>query len=63
MLEKKRNSLCYYAVQKCITMDESLVGHIPSTKNVADVKTKVMCWQKKRYLVSNSCMIFMISEL
>ena len=34
-------------------MGESLVGHIPSKENIADLPTKVLYGHKRRYLVSN----------
>ena len=34
-------------------MGESLVGHIPSNENVADLITKVLCEQKRKYMVNN----------
>ena len=46
------NSVCYYAVHESVAMGESL-GHIPSKENIADLLTKVLYGQKRRYLVSN----------
>ena len=53
VLRKKSNSVCYDAVLESVAMGESLVGHIPNKENVADLMTKVLYWQKRRYLVSN----------
>ena len=53
VLRKKSNSVCYHAVHESVVMGESLVGHIPSKKNVADLMTKVLYGHKRRYLVSN----------
>ena len=41
-LRKKSDSVCYHAVCESVTMGESLVGHIPSKENVADLLTKVL---------------------
>ena len=53
VLRKKSNSVCYHAVCHSVAMGESLVGHIPSKENVADLMSKVFCRHKWRYLVSN----------
>ena len=49
----KENSVCYHAVHESVAMDEFLVGQIPSKQNVADLMTKVLYGQKRKYLVSN----------
>ena len=46
VLRKKSNSVCYHAVCELFAMGESLVGHIPSKENVADLMTKVLYGQK-----------------
>ena len=53
VLRKKNNSVCYHEVCESVAMGESLVGHIPSKENIADLLTKVLYGQKRRYLVSN----------
>ena len=53
VLRKKSNSVCYHAVCESVAMGESLVGHIPSKENTADLMTKVFYGQKIRYVVSN----------
>ena len=54
VLRKKRsNSVCYHAVHKSVAMYESIIGHIPSKENVADLIKKVLNGHKRRYLVSN----------
>ena len=53
VLRKKSNSVCYHAVHESVTMGESLVGHIPSKENIADLLTKVLHGHKRRYLVRN----------
>ena len=54
VLRKKSNSFCYHAVHESVGMGESLVVHIPGKENVADLMTKVLYGQKRRYLLSNS---------
>ena len=51
MLRKKSNSVCYHTVYESVVMEESLVGQIPSKGNVADLMTKVLDGQKRKYLV------------
>ena len=41
VLKKKCNSFCHHAVHESVAMGESLVGHVPSKENVADLTTKV----------------------
>ena len=53
VLRKKSNSVCYHAVCESVGMGESLVRHIPSKENVADLMTKVLYGQKRKHLVSN----------
>ena len=53
VLRKKSNSICYHAVCESVAMGESLVGYIPSKENIADLLTKVLYGEKRRYLVSN----------
>ena len=55
VLRKKSNSVCYHAVHESVAMGESLVRHLPSKENIADLMTKVLYGQKRRYLVSNIC--------
>ena len=47
-LKKKSNSLCYHAVRESVAMGESLVTHIPTVENPADLCTKVMPGGQKR---------------
>jgi hypothetical protein len=51
-LKKKSNSICYHAVREAVAMDETLVAHIPTKKNLADLFTKVLCGQTRRFLVN-----------
>ena len=53
VLKKKINSVCYHEVCESVEMGESLVGHLPSKDNIADIMTKVLYGQKRKYLVSN----------
>ena len=53
VLRKKSNSFFYHAVHESGAMGESLVGHIPSKENAADLLTKVLYGVKRRYLISN----------
>ena len=53
VLSKRSNSICYHTVCESVAMGESLVGHIPSKENIADLLTKVLYGEKRRYLVSN----------
>ena len=53
VLRQRSNSVCYHAVCDPVAMVESLVGHIHSKKNGADLMTKVLYGQKRKYLVSN----------
>ena len=40
-------------MHELIAMDKSLVGHIPSSDNAADLVTKVLYGQKQKYMASN----------
>ena len=51
-LKKKSNSICFHTVRESVAMGESLVTHIKSNDNVADVLTKSIVGQKRRKLVS-----------
>ena len=50
-LKKKSNSICYHAVREAVAMGEALVAHIPTKKNLADLFTKVLYGQSRRFLV------------
>jgi hypothetical protein len=39
---KKSNSICYHAVRESAAMGESLIGHVPSVDNPADICKKVV---------------------
>jgi len=51
-LKKKSHSLCYHEARESVAMGESLTGHIPTDRNVADLLTKVLHGQKRRHFVS-----------
>jgi hypothetical protein len=48
VLKKKSNSICYHAVRESATMGESIIGHVPSVDNPADIHTKVVSGGQKR---------------
>jgi hypothetical protein len=50
-LRKKSNSICYHAVREAMAMGEALVVHILTKKNLADLFTKVLYGQTRRFLV------------
>eukprot|EP00804_Cyclotella_cryptica_P013947 CCRYP_002465-RA/>CCRYP_002465-RA protein AED:0.03 eAED:0.04 QI:0/0/0/0.83/0.6/0.5/6/0/916 len=50
-LKKKSNSICYHAVREAVAMGEALFAHIPTKKNLADLFTKVLYGQIRRFLV------------
>jgi hypothetical protein len=45
---KKSNSICYHAVHEPTAMGESIIGHVPSVDNPADIFTKVVPGEQKR---------------
>jgi hypothetical protein len=48
VLKKKSNSICYHAVRESSAMGESIIGHVPSVDNPADICTKVFPGGQKR---------------
>jgi hypothetical protein len=48
VLKKKPNSICYHAVRESAAMGESIIGHVPSIDNPADICTKVVSGGQKR---------------
>jgi hypothetical protein len=48
VLKKKSNSMCYHAVRESAAMGESIIVHVPSVDNPADICTKVVPGGKKR---------------
>ena len=51
VLQKKNNAVCYNAVFKSVSIGKPLVGHTPSSENVADLMIKVLHVQRRQYLV------------
>jgi hypothetical protein len=52
VLKKKSNAICYHAVRESAAMGESIIGHIPSVNNPADICTKdVSGGQKRDHLI------------
>ena len=50
-LKKKSNSICYHFVRDAVAMRECLTTHVPTTRNWADILTKVLFGKKRRELV------------
>jgi hypothetical protein len=48
VLKKKSNSMCYHEVLESDDMGESIIGHVPSVENPADICTKVVPGGQKR---------------
>jgi hypothetical protein len=52
VLKKKSNSICYHAVRDSAAMGASIIGHVPSVENPADICTKVVPGgQKQNHLI------------
>jgi hypothetical protein len=47
VLKKKSNVICYHAVRKSATMGESIIGHVPSVDNPAEICTRVVTGGQK----------------
>jgi hypothetical protein len=48
VLKKKINAICYHAVRESYAMGESIIGHIPSMNNPADMCTRAVPGGQKR---------------
>jgi hypothetical protein len=48
VLKKKSKSICYHAVRESAAMGESIIGHVPSVDNPADICTNVVPGGQKR---------------
>jgi hypothetical protein len=48
VLKKKSNSICYHVVRKSSDTGESIIGHVPSVVNPADICTKIVPGGQKR---------------
>jgi hypothetical protein len=46
--KKKSNAICYHVVRESAAMGESIIGHIPSVNNPADICTKAVPGGQKR---------------
>ena len=46
VLRKKSNSIHYHAVHESVAMGESLVGHISSKENIANLLTNILYGEK-----------------
>jgi hypothetical protein len=52
VLKKTSNSICYHALREPAAMGESIIGHVPSADNTADIFTKVVpVGQKRNHLI------------
>jgi hypothetical protein len=52
VLKKKSNSIFYHEVRESSAMGESIIGHVPSVDNPADICTKfVPGGQKRNHLI------------
>jgi hypothetical protein len=51
-LGKKNNSICYHFARESVAMGESIVTHIRTEDNYADLMTKVLYGGRRKYLVS-----------
>ena len=51
-LKKKSNSICYHAIQESVAMGESLLNHVGTRGNLADLLTKPTFGSKRQKLVS-----------
>jgi hypothetical protein len=47
-LKKKSNSVCYHFCRESAAMDESIMGHVSSEENRADIATKIIGGGRKR---------------
>ena len=50
-LKKKSNSICYHAIRESVAMGESLLTHVGTRDNLADLLTKPTFGSKRRRLV------------
>jgi hypothetical protein len=48
VLKKKSNAICYHAVRESAVMGKSIIGHIASVNNPADICTKAVPGGQKR---------------
>jgi hypothetical protein len=72
VLKKKSKYICYHAVHESVAIGESIIGHVPSVENTADIFTKVVPGgQKRNHLIRlllhdlcdwTVCLIILLSE-
>jgi hypothetical protein len=60
VLNKNSKYMCYHVVRTSVAMRESIVGHVPSVHNTADIFTKVVPGGQKwhhliRLLLNDPC--------
>jgi hypothetical protein len=48
VLNKKSKAICYHAVRESAAMGGSIIGHVPSVNNPADICTKAVSGGQKR---------------
>jgi hypothetical protein len=48
VLKKKSNSICYHAVRASSAMGDSIIGHVPSVDNPANICIKIVQGGQKR---------------
>jgi hypothetical protein len=48
VLKNNSNSICYHLVRETAAMGESIIGHVPSVENPADIFTNVVPGGQKR---------------
>jgi hypothetical protein len=48
LLKNKSNSICYHALHYSAAMGETIIGHVPSVENPAEIFTKVVQGGQKR---------------
>jgi hypothetical protein len=72
ILNKKSNSICYHTVRESAAIGESIIRHVPSIDNPADILTKVVPGgQTRNHLIcllmhdlcdGTGCLIILLSE-
>ena len=51
VLKNRSNSICYLFVREAVATKECLTTHVPTTRNWADLLTKVLFGKKRQELV------------
>ena len=52
-LKNKSKSICYHDICDSVAMVQALTGNIETNKNCADLATKVLYGEKRRFHLSN----------